>query len=139
MEKKFISLEEYIRRRREKYTDEEIDAYFRSPEYRKKYYEKNKERIAEKHKEYYEENKEVLKQYQQQYQENNKDKIAERKKEYYENNKKKILEKRKDNKDMIKEKASQKVTCSVCGKEIRKDGLKRHQESKKCLKIKNNA
>ena len=106
MEKKFITIHEYMKRRQGKYTDEEIEEYYKSPEYeeiraysispeyRKIYYEKHKERIAEKSKAYREENKEVLK---------------------------------------------QKIRCPVCCSEVRKYGLKEHQKTKKCLKIKNNA
>ena len=62
------------------------------------------------------------------YVEANKEKIAEKKKEYAQNNKEKIKEYRKEyiNRPEVKERSKVKVVCSVCGTEIRKDGLKRH-------------
>jgi len=53
-------------------------AYTNEKEYKKEYYQNNKETINEKNKEYYQNNKETL---------------NENKKEYYQNNKEKILEK----------------------------------------------
>ena len=61
---------------------------------------------------------------QKAYREANKDKIAEKKKEYAQNNKEKIKE--YYNRPEVKERSKIKVVCSVCGTEIRKDGLKRH-------------
>ena len=62
------------------------------------------------------------------YVEANKEKIAAKKKEYAQNNKEKIKEYRKEyiNRPEVKERSKVKVVCSVCGTEIRKDGLKRH-------------
>jgi hypothetical protein len=62
------------------------------------------------------------------YQEANKDKIAAKKKEYVDNNREKVNEYQKEykNRPEVKEKSKVKVVCSVCGTEIRKDGLKRH-------------
>ena len=62
------------------------------------------------------------------YREANKEKIAEKKKEYAQNNKEKINEYQKEykNRPEVKERSKVKVVCSVCGTEIRKDGLKRH-------------
>ena len=67
---------------------------------------------------------------QKAYREANKDKIAEKKKEYAQNNKEKINEYSKDysNRPEVKERSKVKVVCSICGSEIRKDGLKRHME-----------
>lgn len=57
-------------------------------------------------------------------------------KDYYQLNKKVIAEKNKkryeENKEKIKEKAAQKLKCEYCGKEVRRDGLKKHQENKSC-------
>ena len=61
---------------------------------------------------------------QKAYREANKEKIAEKKKEYAQNNKEKIKE--YYNRPEVKERSKVKVVCSVCGTEIRKDGLKRH-------------
>ena len=63
---------------------------------------------------------------QKAYREANKDKIAEKKKEYAQSNKEKIKE--YYNRPEVKERSKVKVVCSVCGTEIRKDGLKRHME-----------
>lgn len=74
-------------------------------EFRKEYYETNKEVIAQKKKAYREENKEIL---------------SLKKKDYYENNK-----------EVISEKGKVKVRCDVCDCEIRKCNFKRHQKTKK--------
>jgi ribosomal protein S27E len=63
---------------------------------------------------------------QKAYREANKEKIAEKKKEYAQNNKEKIKE--YYNQPEVKERSKVKVVCSICGSEIRKDGLKRHME-----------
>ena len=62
------------------------------------------------------------------YREANKEKIAEKKKEYAQNNKEKIKEYQTEyrHRPEVKERSKVKVVCSVCGTEIRKDGLKRH-------------
>ena len=67
---------------------------------------------------------------QKAYREANKEKIAEKKKEYAQNNKEKIKEYCTDykNRPEVKERSKVKVVCSICGSEIRKDGLKRHIE-----------
>ena len=61
---------------------------------------------------------------QKAYREANKEKIAQKDKEYAQNNKEKIKE--YYNRPEVKERSKVKVVCSVCGTEIRKDGLKRH-------------
>ena len=68
---------------------------------------------------------------QKAYRESNKEKIAQRKKEYAQENKEKINEYQTDyrNRPEVKERSKMKVACSVCGIEIRKDGLKRHMET----------
>ena len=65
---------------------------------------------------------------QKAYREANKEKIAAKKKEYVENNRDKVNEHRREykNRPEVKEKSKVKVVCSICGTEIRKDGLKRH-------------
>jgi RNase P subunit RPR2 len=62
------------------------------------------------------------------YVEANKEKIAAKKKEYAQNNKEKIKEYCTEyrHRPEVKERSKVKVVCSVCGTEIRKDGLKRH-------------
>ncbi len=65
---------------------------------------------------------------QKAYREANKEKLAQKKKEYAQNNKEKINEYKTEynNRPEVKERSKVKVVCSVCGTEIRKDGLKRH-------------
>ena len=65
---------------------------------------------------------------QKAYREANKEKIAQKDKEYAQNNKEKINEYQKEyrHRPEVKERSKVKVVCSVCGTEIRKDGLKRH-------------
>ncbi len=67
---------------------------------------------------------------QKAYREANKEKIAQKDKEYAQNNKEKIKEYCTEyrNRPEVKERSKIKVVCSVCGSEIRKDGLKRHME-----------
>ena len=62
------------------------------------------------------------------YREANKEKIAEKKKEYAQNNKEKIKEYCTEyrHRPEVKERSKVKVVCSICGTDIRKDGLKRH-------------
>ena len=68
-------------------------------EYKRKYYDDNKEKIKENTKEYYENNKEKIKEYEKEYQkeyyENNKDTINKRHKLYYEDNKEELKEQKK--------------------------------------------
>ena len=65
---------------------------------------------------------------QKAYREANKEKIAQKDKEYAQNNKEKIKEYCTEyrNRPEVKERSKVKVVCSICGTEIRKDGLKRH-------------
>jgi predicted GIY-YIG superfamily endonuclease len=103
----------------------------------KQYNINNKEKILENAKEYYEDNKEKIKEYYQA----NKEKILEKAKENYKDNKKKFKEKNikwyHANKEQIaehkKQYGSEKVICDHCGCEVRKDGLNKHQKTKKCI------
>ena len=79
----------------------------------KEYYLLNKEKIKEKKKEYYQLNKEKKKKHQQKWRQLNKEKIKEYCTEYR-------------HRPEVKERSKVKVVCSICGTEIRKDGLKRH-------------
>ena len=56
------------------------------------------------------------------YRDNNKEVLSNRFKDWYEKNKSLVLEPRKV-----------KVCCDICGSFIRKDGLREHQKTKKCL------
>lgn len=52
---------------------------------------------------------------------------------------KKVNEKGKKNVEMkTKKKLNEKIKCELCSCSVRKDGLKRHQRTKKCLKFQNN-
>ena len=64
------------------------------------------------------------------YREANKEKLAQKKIEWVENNKEHYTEYRKEynNRPEVKERSKVKVVCSICGSDIRKDGLKRHME-----------
>ena len=73
-------------------------------------------------KEYYQDNKTKVKEKCKIYRENNKETRAENSKTYYQNN---------------KEKLNEKIECIYCKSLSRKKNLKRHQQSKKCLKIQN--
>lgn len=120
----FFNRKKYLKKYNKQYREEnkdKLNEYNKkyNKEYNKQYYEKNKNKLIEKQKEYYEENKEY---YKKRY-EKNKEKELKRFKKYYEDNKKKINEKKK-----------QKINCCKCNCLIRKDSLKRHQKSKKCLK-----
>ena len=75
-------------------------------EYQKEYREENQDKLKEYQKEYYEENKENIKEQQKEYREENKEKLKERYKEY----------------------GSQRVTCDICNKEMRKDSLTKHKK-----------
>ena len=96
----------------------------RMTEYRKEFYENNKDIINQKNKEYYEKNKNEILEKQKEYREKNQENITEYKKEYYQENKNEILEKQKV-----------KVNCPHCNCEMRKNSLKRHLQSQKCLKF----
>ena len=67
---------------------------------------------------------------QKAYREANKETIAQKKKEYAQENKEKINEYKTEykNRPEVKERSKVKAVCSICGSEIRKDGLKRHME-----------
>ena len=74
----------------------------RNIEHKKQYYEDHKQHIIEQHKQHYEENKES---------------ILQRNKRYYEDNNKLINER---------------LTCNICGCQVCRRGMTRHQKSKKC-------
>jgi hypothetical protein len=78
-------------------------------EYRKEYYQNNKDKICQRQKKYRLDNKDRISQYDKEYCENNKERIYQRGKEYYQNNKDKISKRckikmkeyRQNNKDRI--------------------------------------
>ena len=82
---------------------------YRAAEYKRDYYERNKDAIAEYQRDYYERNKDAIAEYQRDYRERNKDAIAEYKRDYYERNKDAIAEykrnrvdKNRNNNDVIR-------------------------------------
>ena len=86
-------------------------------EYKKKWNQNNKDKLAEKDKAYYEVNKDKILEKHKKYREDNKDKIAEQSKKYREANKEKLKEK---------------ITCD-CGSEVVKSTIQRHKRTKKHL------
>lgn len=89
-------------------------------EYKKEYYETNKDDILEKCREYYGTNKDAILEKRREYYETNKDTITEKKREYYEKNK-----------DALAEKQRLKQVCEVCGCSVTKGNFQRHLKSRK--------
>jgi len=83
------------------------------------YYEQNKEVIKQKHKDKYEITKEKVKEERKIYYENHEEQIKTQKQEYYLKNKEKLLEN---------------IIC-LCGCEVVKCSLSRHQKSKKHINL----
>jgi hypothetical protein len=77
-------------------------------------------------KEWCEDNVDKKKEYDKIYYENNVEKIKEREKKWYDANKEKILEK-----------VSERICCEICGAFVRRDWLRRHQQTKKCTAVLN--
>ena len=76
-------------------------------QYRKAYYQKNREKLLQQRKEHYENNKEELLQQRKEHYENNRDKKIQYKRKYYEENRDKLLQQQKEynkSKGAIKEK-----------------------------------
>jgi len=89
---------------------------------RKQYYENNKEILNEISRNYYYDNKQKMQENNKKWKEDNKEHTKESFKEYYQNNREKILEKKLE-----------KVKCNICGCDVRKEYLVRHQKTKKCI------
>ena len=72
-----------------------------------------------------------------QYRQDNRDKLLEQMKQYNQNNRDDILEKKKQyhqaNREKINEKRKEKCKCDICGAEITKSNLRRHQKTAKCM------
>ena len=83
----------------------------------RKYHMNNRETRNEKRKEHYKNNYEQTLEHRKEYNKNNVERISEKNKEYY-----------KRNKHNIQEKHKEKIVC-VCGCEITRRHLKRHQQS----------
>jgi len=88
-------------------------------------------------KQYYIDNKEKINEYNNQYRQDNKKKLLEYHQKYRQDNKEKRKIYYKQKYEDIKEKLKEKVQCEFCKSLIRKDGLKRHQKTEKCLKVQN--
>ena len=105
----------------------------------KEWREDNAEKIKEYKKNYYEMNADIIKEKTRIHRVVNADNVKETRKKYYENNKDKIKEKSKKNylhyAEKIKEGNKEKVCCNICGAFMRKNGLGRHQKTKKCTDI----
>ena len=72
-------------------------------EYRKQYYEQNREQKIKQQKEYYEQNREQIREQQKQYREQNREQIREYDKQRYEQNREKILQQKKEYYERMKQ------------------------------------
>jgi hypothetical protein len=104
---------------------------------RKEYYEEYFDDNEEKRKQYYQDNRDKILEQKKQYMHDNRDKILEKVKQHridniekYKNKDKLYYEK---NIDMIKQRRKQKCKCDICGAEITKVYLKKHQKTAKCM------
>ena len=93
---------EWVTENKEHIREQKQQYYKDNIEHKKQYYEDHKQHIIEQHKQHYEENKES---------------ILQRNKRYYEDNNKLINER---------------LTCNICGCQVCRRGMTRHQKSKKC-------
>jgi AAA15 family ATPase/GTPase len=92
LEKRKEYKKEWYEKNREQIKERKKEYYEKNKDNIKEYAEKNKEKIKEYNKEYAEKNKEQKKQYNKEYAEKNKEQIKERRREYREKNKEKIKE-----------------------------------------------
>ena len=86
-------------------------------QYKHNYYENNMEHLSNQNKQYTENNKEHIKQHKKQYMDTNKEYFKQHRKQYYETNKDYILEK---------------VMCNICGSQVVRCGISKHQKTTKC-------
>ena len=111
--------------------------YDKIVEQKKRYYEDNRGKVIERGKLFYESNRDEILEKAKQYREDNNNKIREYKKQYYNDNRDEIIEQKKqyykDNRDEIREKTKDKCKCDICGAEITKKHLKKHQRTAKCM------
>jgi len=101
-------------------------------QYQKKYYQENKEEILKNQKIWYEENKEEILQYQKEYQKENKEEIIKYKKQHYEENKEEILKDAKGYRQENKDKISRNKKQYY--QENKEEISKYRQENKKSIK-----
>lgn len=90
--------------------------YIKDAEYRRAYYQKNKETIKAKEKEYRKKNRERILIKKKEYRERKKEDIKKYKTNYYKKNRNNIRDK---------------IKCEVCGAIVRKDNFARHCRTKK--------
>jgi hypothetical protein len=99
----------------------------------KQYRQDNRDKILEQKKQYHQDNRDKRLEQQKQYHQDNRDKRLEQNKQYHQDNRDKILEYNKqyyqDNRDKILEKCK----CDICGVEVLKYGIRRHQKTAKCM------
>jgi len=101
-----------------------------SKEYKKEYYENNKDKIKKGKKEYRENNKDKIKEYDKEYKQNNKDKVKEYGKEYRGNNKDKMKEYNKEYSKVRRQSDSlYKLTTNI--RNLLKQSFKRNGYTKK--------
>ena len=96
-----------------------LDNIEKHKEYGKQWRKKNSDKIKKKRTD----NSDKLKEYHKNYRKNNKEEIAIKRKEIYQKNQDEILKKKKE-----------KIKCDLCGLEVTKCHLKRHQRSTNCKK-----
>jgi len=89
------------------------------PEYKKQWYEQNKDKYTEYKKQWYEQNRDEHKEKMNQYREQHRDEIREYKKQY-----------REQHREELREKGRQKVTCE-CGCDVAKYCLTKHRKTTK--------
>ena len=138
---KYNAIDGYDATKRERYFVEELKASLNTvipSRKQKEWVEDNKEYVKEYKKEYYENNKEILLEKQKEWVEDNKEYVKEYKKEYRENNRNILLEKNKqwwdNNKEIINKKRKEKITCERgCLTSI--THLKRHQQTKRHIEL----
>jgi hypothetical protein len=110
--------------------------YEEKKEKQKKYHQDNRDKILEQQKEYKQANREIILQKNKEYYKDNHEKLLQKNKEYKQANCEIILQKNKEyrqnNREKIAEKIKEKIKCDICGNEITKYNLPRHQKSLKC-------
>ena len=108
-------------------------------DYKKQYYQDNREKTIDKGKQYYQDNREKVIERVRKYEEKNREQIRENKRQRYLKNREKMLEKHKEryqeNKEKINEQRSQKIECPICGSMIARCNIKQHQRTAKCQRI----
>ena len=122
-------------------------------EFKRQYYQDNKEDLSVKNREYVEEHREQVCAYKKQWHEENRERIIEEKRRHYDENKEEINQARRERRaadeyhhevlraqkkeyyERNKEKMNAKVVCDNCGVITTGRCLARHKKSKKCLSL----